>query len=253
MPLTQEQISAFTQKAKSLGATDQQILVEINRKQQEVAALDEARSALGAGIITPEDAFNSGVSVADIQASGVKSPLSKEQQKQQMVAQEAGKLFSNLRSLYEGDKGGSDDLSVGILPRVGLYLQQLTRSGKDSTVSVDGKKKTLSKGERANLYKKNIDAFTSQLKSLSGESGVLSDQDRKDLKKAFPKFTDSPEEAATQWGILQSMIDNKLSAIGVNPSTINSVTQQVNDMAQQQTDTSQDGGIKVGRFTVVME
>ena len=73
MPLTPEQIAAFTQKAKQAGATDQQIMVSIAKKQAQIAQQEKVNQAAEAGILDPEAAFEAGADVNIIKGQKKKS------------------------------------------------------------------------------------------------------------------------------------------------------------------------------------
>src|SRR5690606_24271894 len=81
MPLTQEQINAFTTKAKAAGATDQQIMLSIAKKQAQIAEQERVNAAAESGVLTPEKAFEAGADINAIkalkenQAKSAKEPL----------------------------------------------------------------------------------------------------------------------------------------------------------------------------------
>lgn len=214
MPLTQEQITNFTTKARALGASDEQILTSIAKKQQQVAEQDRIAEAAKTGIISREAAFEAGAPL-DVVRTAQPTMTAGERtanSKREAQASKANEYLSSLRNLYFAEEGSKDDLVAGrglggLLKRVGLKINQTTGGGAKSKVTMGGSEKELTKGQRANLYKDLSDALLAQVKLAAGEAGVLTDADIKRLKKAIPSFMTTPEEAGALFDQLSSLVN----------------------------------------------
>jgi len=173
---------------------------------------DEAVKGVKAGIVSPQDAMAIGVPV-DIAQTAPKQ-LSAAEKKSQEASKKAAQLFGDLQNLYFAENKTEDDLSLGsgnILGRAGLKWKQLRGTGDKSNITVGGKSQELTRGERANLYKDLSEALLAQVKAAAGETGQLSDEDIKRLKKALPGFLESQSQAQTKFNVLQGNLSTMLS------------------------------------------
>lgn len=66
------------------------------------------------------------------------------------------------------------------------------------------------KGAAAAAYSNTVEAFLSKIARSAGEKGVLTDQDIKRIKKAIPKFSDSPETAERQLDLIRSILSSAI-------------------------------------------
>ena len=94
------------------------------------------------------------------------------------------KTVSELMDIFYGEEGTEDDLAYG--------------RGKGVTKKVAGFF-GVEGTEREVVYEDLRDAFSGTLKSVLGESGILTDRDIKRIKKAIPGITSKPEEADMKW------------------------------------------------------
>lgn len=207
MSLTPEQISSFVTKAKAAGASDAQIQKEIARKQAEVAEIERATEAVKTGILDTSSAYEAGVPLETLKAIPKEDTRTAAEKKQALAQESANKYLSDLKNLYTAGEGTDDDLSVGLLGRVGLKLKQMSKGGKQSEVTVGGKKMKLTEGERANLYKSISESLLSQVKAAAGESGNLTDEDMKRLRKAIPNFMSNKNETEALFNSLQNLVN----------------------------------------------
>jgi hypothetical protein len=79
MPLSDQQITSFTTKARAAGASDAQILQEIARKKQQVAEIDRANEAASSGILAPDKALEAGADIGVIKQAQQKTNQSAKQ------------------------------------------------------------------------------------------------------------------------------------------------------------------------------
>jgi hypothetical protein len=72
-------------------------------------------------------------------------------------------------------------------------------------------------GAAAAAYNNGKDAFLAKLARATGEKGVLNNQDIERIKKAIPKFSDSPETAARQFAFIRDIIQGAIDTKMKNP------------------------------------
>lgn len=181
MPLTQEQISAFTAKAKALGASDQQIMAEIYRKQQEMSQRERLNAGVQSGLVSPEDAFVAGADLESIQAG-----------KQMTAQQEKQPLLTTIKDLLGRDTA----------PITGLL--QL-RSGIPGTKAASTK----------NIYDQLQGMLSLEGREKLKGSGAISDFEFKVLQQAASRlgrnmsnteFRQTLEDLQTQLGNQPEMV-----------------------------------------------
>lgn len=72
----------------------------------------------------------------------------------------------------------------------------------------------LNKAPNAKTYKRIKDAFTASLKELTGDTGILTDQDFKRLNNALPNFGDDDKSATGAWRSFDEILESKLGKSG---------------------------------------
>jgi hypothetical protein len=115
-------------------------------------------------------------------------------------------LIKNLKGMYEGGEGKSDDLSKGRL-----------LGGLNSIRS------TLGMFDEGTTYKDLKKGFTASLKSLTGDAGVLTDQDALRLQNLLPNLNSTPGEAERKWREIDKILSDKYGiGLGLNVSDVGS-------------------------------
>ena len=120
----------------------------------------------------------------------------------QLQKEREGKASTNtLKGLFNDYYGGSgrgsgDDLSGKGIPSLGL-----------SGLLIRGRA-LIGQGRAAN-YKSTKDALLASLKAITGENGVLSNQDIERIEKLMPNAGANPDYAARQWDKVNEILVSK--------------------------------------------
>lgn len=144
------------------------------------------------GIKDIPEAQRVGVSVG-LDAVGYKSPESAAEGKKKDSINAVTNLINNLEKHYQEAGGG--EVNVPILSRI-------LGVGKD----IQG---SLGFNDAASTYNKEREGFAATLKSLTGDTGVLTDQDFARLSKLLPGLGAKPQEAKNLLNDLRSQIAAK--------------------------------------------
>lgn len=73
------------------------------------------------------------------------------------------------------------------------------------------------KGQRAEIYTDQKEAFVGQLKVIAGETGVLNDRDIERLKRALPDTGDTFAQAQVKFGQTKAILNAKFGGAGLTP------------------------------------
>ena len=101
-------------------------------------------------------------------------------------------VIDQLNKLYYGEEGTEDDLAKG---RIGGTWA--------------GIKASFGKEDNVETYNDLRNGIVASLKSLVGESGVLTDKDTERMKNLLPKVTATASQAAKAWDELYKFLENK--------------------------------------------
>lgn len=168
---------------------------------------EEEAASVKAGYLTPESVSSETRFMLGQQ--GYQPPPSDSQLKSQQAKSGIGGLINELQFLYNQPNAGgqrpnqnvTEDLSMG-------------RRNIPSFVSnaYGNAKASLNIAPDAKTYKRLKEGFTASLKEVTGDTGVLTDQDYVRIVGALPNFGDSDETAQRAW----ESVENILSEKGVN-------------------------------------
>ena len=191
----------------------------------------EAKS-VESGYLTPANV--SSEAQFQLQQRGYKPAPSDAELKEQQAKSGVGGLINELQFLYNQPNAGgqrpnqtiTEDLSMG-------------RRGVPSFISNLGgnAKAALNLAPDAKTYGRLKRGFSASLKEATGDTGVLTDQDRQFIMDALPNFGDSDETARRAW----ESVENILSEKGVNL--------KFNYGNKTPVDTLQDAGVNLGGNT----
>lgn len=117
---------------------------------------------------------------------------------------QANSLVNSLEKMYFGGDKGKDTLSFGAgalnagaqTKHLGSFLDSLT-NGEFT--------------QRRNLYKQTKEGFGATLKTLTGDTGVLTDQDYSRLSKLLPDENDTEDQAQKKIKQLRTQINAKFN------------------------------------------
>src|SRR5690606_8331525 len=158
--MDENKIKKFRELALQQGYKASEIDKLITAKRDEAATLDLVQK----GVIDVADVAKDNPQLA-IKAteSGVKAKLSAEEQKRAEAAGSVMNLIDTLEENYQESGAGSTNLGV---------LSRLFGLGTD----VSGK---LGANTEANVFQKQREGFIATLKGLTGDTGVMTEQDAK--------------------------------------------------------------------------
>ncbi len=121
---------------------------------------------------------------------GVVLPSDDDIEKQQVL-----NIIKDLQTEYYGSPDASDDLSKGRIDNIGSWWKDITKGDVD--------------GGRYRNYRNLRKGVTSTLKSLVGESGVLTDTDNKRIRELLPGTNATPQEAERAWQSVKNFINSR--------------------------------------------
>lgn len=165
MPLTQEQITNFATKAKAAGASDQQILLSIAKKQKQVAEQDRVNQAAQAGVLPPDKAFEMGADVGIL-----------ENQKKTASAQAKSPIIDTVKQLLDQDTKGITGAA-----QIGDGIGNIPSNILDA---VTGRKSQNTK----NIYDQLQGLLSLENRDKLKGSGAISDFEFKVLQQAASKL-----------------------------------------------------------------
>lgn len=184
-----------------------------NLTKTQLASLDgvikkrQVEQAVRAGVIAPKDiALEYPDVAARLANEGVTGPTSKEESAKQGIigtVDELKKTYNQPLPNGEVPDPSRGDLSYG-------------KVGEPSTLASLGANFEILMGRApdAKTYKRVKDAFTASLKELTGDTGVLTDQDFQRLNNALPNFGDTDESASKAWSAFDNILQQKLGKTG---------------------------------------
>ncbi len=154
--------------------------------------------------------------INQITAGGGKipEPVNAADQKKKSSAGPALNLIKNLESQYQSAGGGQVDVPI---------LSRIVGAAKD----IGG---NLGFDDSANRYNATREGFAASLKQLTGDTGVLTDQDYARLSKLLPSLGAKPEEAKAAFNLLRSQLGSTLNQPATQ-TTINPQKKTLGDLA----------------------
>lgn len=143
---------------------------------------------------------------------GYKPPMSAADKKTQDSTKGLLGLTDQLKTLY------NEPLANGQRPN-SSNKESLAKGGEGFMSGINGALFDLTqvatnKNADAKSYKRAKEGFTSSLKSLTGDTGVLTDQDYARLAKLLPDFGDSDTTAKSAWANIDNILKSKLGSAG---------------------------------------
>lgn len=206
MPLSDQEIQAFTLKAQKLGADPQTIAKAIAKKQQATLQMDEAKAAAETGIISKKEAFAAGVPVAALGEVSDKAVLSDAEKTAKAKEEKALLALGNLETLFgRGDAaniGTDKDLAqrkrTGILGVPGNLMRDVSAS-----LGLDGGKSNEEKQFKAAIGM-SAAPFSQALGSGTPQEGEL-----QLMIKNAPNRDSTDAEVKTWFNNLRSLLSNK--------------------------------------------